>query len=188
MVGHEAIARQTPLDLPRIFDRAAKSRDWPPIRMPRRIGSRTNRWSRLSAGRIAILAKRGSSAPASAQRFELGMALDFVFDRCANGQQHKCLTVTDEFTKKGWRSTSRAASALCRASKRAQRANLLPATTASGFVQAALVLDCRAEDGTVLIERGKRVRMASRRCRTRCPLKCSPTILDMRLRRSCRYR
>jgi len=26
---------------------------------------------------------------------------DFVFDRCANGQQLKCLTVTDEFTKKG---------------------------------------------------------------------------------------
>ena len=26
---------------------------------------------------------------------------DFVFDRCANGQQLKCLTVTDEFTR-GW--------------------------------------------------------------------------------------
>jgi putative transposase len=26
---------------------------------------------------------------------------DFVFDRCANGQQLKCLTVTDEFTKQG---------------------------------------------------------------------------------------
>jgi putative transposase len=26
---------------------------------------------------------------------------DFVFDRCANSQQLKCLTVTDEFTKKG---------------------------------------------------------------------------------------
>jgi hypothetical protein len=34
------------------------------------------------------------------------MVLDFVFDRRANGQQHKCLTVTDEFTKRGWRSTS----------------------------------------------------------------------------------
>jgi putative transposase len=30
---------------------------------------------------------------------------DLVFDRCANGQQLKCLTVTDEFTKEGWRST-----------------------------------------------------------------------------------
>jgi putative transposase len=26
---------------------------------------------------------------------------DFMFDRCANGQQLKCLTVTDEFTKEG---------------------------------------------------------------------------------------
>src|SRR5215472_4221942 len=26
---------------------------------------------------------------------------DFVFDRCANGQQLKCLTVTDEFTNEG---------------------------------------------------------------------------------------
>ena len=26
---------------------------------------------------------------------------DFVFDRCANGQQLKCLTVTDEWTKEG---------------------------------------------------------------------------------------
>jgi putative transposase len=26
---------------------------------------------------------------------------DFIFDRCANGQQLKCLTVTDEFTKEG---------------------------------------------------------------------------------------
>src|SRR6202041_3097207 len=25
----------------------------------------------------------------------------FVFDHCANGQQLKCLTVTDEFTKEG---------------------------------------------------------------------------------------
>ena len=26
---------------------------------------------------------------------------DFVFDHCANGQQLKCLTITDEFTKEG---------------------------------------------------------------------------------------
>jgi putative transposase len=26
---------------------------------------------------------------------------DFLFDHCANGQQLKCLTVTDEFTKEG---------------------------------------------------------------------------------------
>jgi putative transposase len=28
-------------------------------------------------------------------------AYDFVFDRCANGQQLKCLTVTDEWTREG---------------------------------------------------------------------------------------
>jgi putative transposase len=28
-------------------------------------------------------------------------SFDFVFDACANGQQLKCLTVTDEFTKEG---------------------------------------------------------------------------------------
>jgi putative transposase len=26
---------------------------------------------------------------------------DFLFDHCANGQQLKCLTITDEFTKEG---------------------------------------------------------------------------------------
>lgn len=29
------------------------------------------------------------------------MSYDFVFDRCANCQQLKCLTVTGEFTKEG---------------------------------------------------------------------------------------
>ena len=28
-------------------------------------------------------------------------AYDFVFDRCANGQQLKCLTITDEWTREG---------------------------------------------------------------------------------------
>ena len=36
---------------------------------------------------------------------------DFVFDRCANGQQLKCLTVTDEFTKEGLAIGQRAVSA-----------------------------------------------------------------------------
>ena len=30
-----------------------------------------------------------------------GWCYDFVFDHCANGQQLKCLTVADEFTKEG---------------------------------------------------------------------------------------
>jgi putative transposase len=29
-------------------------------------------------------------------------AYDFVFDGCANGQQLKCLTVIDEFTREAW--------------------------------------------------------------------------------------
>ena len=37
---------------------------------------------------------------------------DFVFDHCANGQQLKCLTVTDEFTKEGLGSMSTDAFAL----------------------------------------------------------------------------
>ena len=36
---------------------------------------------------------------------------DFVFDWCANGQQLKCLTVTDEWTKEGLPSRSTVASA-----------------------------------------------------------------------------
>ena len=36
---------------------------------------------------------------------------DFVFDHCADGQQLKCLTVTDEFTKEGLAIDVEAASA-----------------------------------------------------------------------------
>jgi putative transposase len=36
---------------------------------------------------------------------------DLVFDRCANGQRLKCLTVTDEFTKQGLANVSTAVSA-----------------------------------------------------------------------------
>ena len=136
---------------------------------------------------MSAVAKRGSTAPASAQRFELGMVLDFVFDRCANGQQHKCLTVTDEFTKKGWRSTSRAASALCRASKRAQRANSCQRQRRRSLSKPPFSWIVAQGIGTVLIERASPGRMASRRCRTRWPFKCRPTILDMRLRRSCMH-
>src|SRR5579864_6618554 len=37
-------------------------------------------------------------------------AYDFLFDACANGQQLKCLTVIDEYTRSVWRSMWRAAS------------------------------------------------------------------------------
>jgi hypothetical protein len=41
---------------------------------------------------------------------------DLVFDRCADGQQLKCLTVTDDFTtpRRDWRSTWTAAIAVSR--------------------------------------------------------------------------
>jgi putative transposase len=44
---------------------------------------------------------RYAAAAASAVRPNQVWSYDFVFDHCANGQQLKCLTVTDEFTKEG---------------------------------------------------------------------------------------
>jgi putative transposase len=48
--------------------------------------------------RVADGAARGPQAPTGANQV---WAYDFVFDRCANGQQLKCLTVTDEWTREG---------------------------------------------------------------------------------------
>jgi putative transposase len=57
------------------------------------------------AGAAQAAAEAGfghAAAPAAAIRAEPGLVLrDFLFDHCANGQQLKCLTVTDEFTKEG---------------------------------------------------------------------------------------
>jgi len=118
-----------------------------------------------------------------------------VLDRCANGQQPKRPTVTDEFTKKGLAINVEGRihpphmiEVLSRLVRERSAPTFLPATMASEFVQAALVLDCAQGIGTVLIERDKPVRMASRRCRTSAPFKCRPTILDMRLRRGCMHR
>jgi len=47
--------------------------------------------------RVAAVRPR-PQAPSAANHV---WSYDFVFDRCANGQQLKCLTVTDEFTKEG---------------------------------------------------------------------------------------
>jgi putative transposase len=47
--------------------------------------------------RVAAVRPR-PQAPSGANQV---WSYDFVFDRCANGQQLKCLTVTDEFTKEG---------------------------------------------------------------------------------------
>jgi len=47
---------------------------------------------RIASGRPRPLAPTGANQV---------WAYDFVFDRCANGQQLKCLTVSDEWTKEG---------------------------------------------------------------------------------------
>jgi putative transposase len=60
------------------------------------------------AMRLQVPRKRGRKRVASSRpRPQAPTAMnhvwsyDFVFDHCANGQQLKCLTVTDEFTKEG---------------------------------------------------------------------------------------
>jgi putative transposase len=45
--------------------------------------------------RVAV----GRPRPSPAFRANHVWAYDFVFDACANGQQLKCLTVTDEYTR-----------------------------------------------------------------------------------------
>ena len=42
-----------------------------------------------------------AATPASTEWAEQVWCYNFVFDHCANGQQLKCLTVADEFTKEG---------------------------------------------------------------------------------------
>jgi putative transposase len=48
--------------------------------------------------RVAGAARPRPQAPSGPNQV---WSYDFVFDHCANGQQLKCLTVTDEFTKEG---------------------------------------------------------------------------------------
>jgi len=48
--------------------------------------------------RVAAAARPRPQAPTGPNQV---WSYDFVFDHCANGQQLKCLTVTDEFTKEG---------------------------------------------------------------------------------------
>ena len=57
----------------------------------------TYRSVRAERDRPAIEAMKRLSAPATAPNHV--WAYDFVFDGCANGQQLKCLTVIDEFTR-----------------------------------------------------------------------------------------
>jgi hypothetical protein len=66
----------------------ATGRDLPGLHVPRRRPKK-----RLAA------ARERSQAPCGEPNQV--WSYDFVFDHCANGQQLKCLTVTDEFTKEG---------------------------------------------------------------------------------------
>ena len=74
-LAHEAILRaRLPLTCPAVSTQPLSRATGLQFEC-QRIGSRKNRCSRLSADRIAVLsagAKRGSTAPASAQRFEPG--------------------------------------------------------------------------------------------------------------------
>jgi putative transposase len=65
-------------------------------------------WRLWRVGKLQVPRKRGRKRVASRRPRPLAptaanqvWSYDFVFDRCANGQQLKCLTVTDEFTKQG---------------------------------------------------------------------------------------
>src|SRR5262249_55430219 len=88
---------------------------------------------------------------------------DFVFDRCANGQQLKCLTVTDEFTKEGLAidvdgriRSPRGIEVLSRLISERGAPALLRSDNGPEFVSKALLSRIAAQGiGTALIEPGK---------------------------------
>jgi putative transposase len=110
---------------------------------------------------VSAVAKRGSTAPASAQWFEPGMVLDLVLDRCANGQQP--LTVTDEFTKTGLAidveggiRPPHAIEVLSRLVRERSAPTFLRSDNGLGVcAQGALILDCRAGDRHCVDRAGK---------------------------------
>ena len=88
---------------------------------------------------------------------------DFVFDHCANGQQLKCLTVTDEFTKEGLAidvnariRSPRVIDVLSRLVSAPGAPSFLRSDNGSEFVSKALLSWIVAQGiGTALIEPGK---------------------------------
>jgi putative transposase len=88
---------------------------------------------------------------------------DFVFDHCANGQQLKCLTVTDEFTKEGLAidvdgriRSPRVIEVLSRLVSARGAPTFLRSDNGPEFVSKALLSWIVAQDiGTALIEPGK---------------------------------
>jgi len=88
---------------------------------------------------------------------------DFVFDHCANGQQLKCLTVTDEFTKEGLAidvdgriCSARVVEVLSRLVSARGTPTFLRSDNGPEFVSKALLSWIVAQGiGTALIEPGK---------------------------------
>jgi putative transposase len=88
---------------------------------------------------------------------------DFVFDRCANGQQLKCLTITDEFTKEGLAidvdgriRSARVIAVLSRLVSERGAPTFLRSDNGPEFVSKALLSWIIAQGiGTALIEPGK---------------------------------
>ena len=88
---------------------------------------------------------------------------DFVFDHCANGQQLKCLTVTDEFTKEGLAidvdariRSARVIEVLSRLISTRGAPSFLRSDNGPEFVSSALLSWVVAQGiGTALIEPGK---------------------------------
>ena len=74
-------------------------------------------------------------------------AYDFVFDRCADGQQLKCLTVTDEWTREGL------------------------AIEVDGRIRSARVIEVLAR---LVSGAGRRSTCAPTTDRSSCPKRCSP--------------
>ena len=86
--------------------RLPADRDLPWPRRPRdELRPRARLWRQAqSAGAAQAPEKAHRDRPPAPERADgrqPGVDYDFVFDWCANGQQLKCLTVTDEWTKEG---------------------------------------------------------------------------------------
>ena len=56
---------------------------------------------RIEGGELLSVGQQMAPCPQTSIGPNQVWAVDFVFDACANGQQLKCLTVEDEFTKEG---------------------------------------------------------------------------------------
>ena len=143
-------------DLPR----ARRSYHEPRPRSPAVVDARLQVPRKWPRKRIAAAARPRPQAPTGPNQV---WSYDFVFDHCANGQQLKCLTVTDEFTKEGLaidvdgriRST-RVIEVLSRLVSARGAPRFLRSDNGPEFVSKALLTWIVAQGiGTALIEPGK---------------------------------